>query len=172
MIRPATLKDVQQIAEIHVASWQAAYPGLLPQKLLDNLSAEPRANWWRQAIAQNGRIKILVATDEADNIQGFAAYSPSRDDDATEDTAEIQAIYLAPTAWGKGYGRVLMNRALEDIQAQGFTEVTLWVLKGNQRAITFYEKAGFNLENETKTEELGGALITELRYRRPIQTFL
>ncbi len=40
MIRPATFEDASRLAEIHIASWQAAYADLLPADFLDGLSEE------------------------------------------------------------------------------------------------------------------------------------
>ena len=50
-VRQAIDGDAQAIAEVHVASWQGAYRGLLPDALLDGQSVERRAQWWTQAIA-------------------------------------------------------------------------------------------------------------------------
>ena len=42
MIRLATLADARAIAELHVASWRAAYVGILPPAYLEGLSVEER----------------------------------------------------------------------------------------------------------------------------------
>ncbi|MEZ4734027.1 MAG: GNAT family N-acetyltransferase [Caldilineaceae bacterium] len=76
---------------------------------------------------------------------------------------------MLPTCWGKGYGAALMTSALQSLQEQGYRIVTLWVLDGNQRAIRFYEAAGFAADGQTQEEILpGGVTVRELRYRRPL----
>ena len=43
-VRPARPEDARRIAEIHVETWRATYPGVMPQEVLDGLSVdEPRA---------------------------------------------------------------------------------------------------------------------------------
>jgi ribosomal protein S18 acetylase RimI-like enzyme len=78
------------------------------------------------------------------------------------------AIYVKASCWATGAGRHLWLEALQRIQAQGFKSVSLWVLVGNERAIRFYERAGFAVEPESrKAFELGGTVLEELRYVRP-----
>ncbi len=42
-IRPATPKDAQGIAWVHVETWRAAYAGLIPANVLAQLSVEQDA---------------------------------------------------------------------------------------------------------------------------------
>ena len=51
------------------------------------------------------------------------------------------ALYVLADYYGKGVGRKLMDAGLEHIKR--FSQVCLWVLKENRRAIRFYEKCGF-----------------------------
>lgn len=101
-------------------------------------------------------------------IVGMAATGSARDSDASATTGELEAIYLAPEAIGRGIGRALHDRALADLRERGFTEATLWVLRENQRARRFYEAAGWQADGETKDEERPGGTLHEIRYRRPI----
>ena len=49
--------------------------------------------------------------------------------------------------------------------AEGYKTVSLWVIAGNERAIRFYERAGFVAEvGSRKRFELGGAKLEEIRY--------
>jgi GNAT superfamily N-acetyltransferase len=54
-VRRAVPGDAEQIAVIHVRSWQGAYLGLLPQPFLDGLDPAGRAGRvarWRQLLAE------------------------------------------------------------------------------------------------------------------------
>jgi hypothetical protein len=55
VVRPARPGDAEAIATVHVRSWQAAYPGIVPQPVLDRLSIERRAASWRLAVEGSGR---------------------------------------------------------------------------------------------------------------------
>lgn len=165
-IRSAQLQDVQQLAQVHVRSWQSAYKGLLPDEYLANLSVESREEQWSNAIT-NSPTQLDLCEDN-EGIVGFVAYGRGRDNDAkTRQVGEIYAIYLDADVWGKGYGKALLDKALRILQNQGYSRVVLWVLDTNERAIKFYERNGFTLDGETKREPLSAnIMVQEVRYTR------
>ena len=110
----------------------------------------------------------LYVALEGDVIVGMVVTAPCRDPDAPPTTGELKAIYLAPDAIGRGFGRALHDRALEDLRGRGCTEASLWVLSENQRACRFYEIAGWQTDGATKDEERPGGTLHEIRYRRRI----
>ena len=65
------------------------------------------------------------------------------------DVGEIFALYVLADYYGKGVGRKLMDVGLEQIKH--FSQVRLWVLKENRRAIRFYEKCGFQPDGTEMT---------------------
>ena len=112
------------------------------------------------------RTGVLVA-DAGGDLLGFASYSPSRDSDADPGrVGEIGAIYLLPSAWGKGIGKRLMEATLACLARAGFIQVTLWVLDSNVRARRFYEAGGWSADGGQKLDESRGFPITQVRYRR------
>ena len=42
LVRVATFTDAREIAEVHVAGWKAAYRGMVPDELLDELTVDGR----------------------------------------------------------------------------------------------------------------------------------
>src|SRR4051794_40050923 len=162
VIRRAAPDDANAIAEIHVASWRGAYQGLLPQAMLDNQSVERRAEHWRQQVVHPGQITLVADSDG--QVVGFAASGPSRDDDAA-DAAELYAIYVTPDAWSTGAGHALHDATIA-LLAPEFDEVVLWVLAGNARARTFYERHGWSTDGSTKQDQRDDVILDEVRYRR------
>ncbi len=159
----ATVEDARRIAEIHVATWQAAYVGIVPADFLAGLSVDQREAYWRQEIPL-GKQQVALAK-LGDAVIGWVSYGPSRDADAAPGAAEIWAIYVAPECWSTGAGRQLWVHARAQLVQQGFQSASLWVLANNRRAIDFYEKAGFAPDiASTKEFTLGGATLTEIRY--------
>ena len=73
-IRRATLQDVEQIAQVHVASWKIAYSGLLSESFLKNLTPESRYILWRNNI--NDPNKIVLVLEKNDEIIGFIMGDP------------------------------------------------------------------------------------------------
>lgn len=163
MIRTATIEDANQIATVHVSSWRTTYAGQMPQSLLDGLSVPRREAQWR-TVFHDSRHHILVAEDGG-KIVGFSSFGPSRDNDSSSSVGELYAIYLIEDAKGRGIGTALWERTCDFIKQLGYSEVTLWVLDTNSRARNFYDKVGFTLDGAAKREDIGGAEISEVRYR-------
>lgn len=166
-VRPATLRDAKAIAEIHVAAWQDAYKDLLPASALDGISVQKRQAFWREAI-DYAEPQVLVA--HLDNqIMGFAGFDRSRDKGSPATTGEIWAIYASPIHWDKGVGLALWDAARDGLQEEGCTKVTLWTYLRNERALRFFELAGFKRElGSVKTTDVGGVRLEELRLQRSL----
>lgn len=158
----ATPGDCHAVAEVHVASWRAAYAQILPPDFLAGLSTDKREASWRQVLAE-ARSELLLAR-RGDAVLGFASFGRSRDADAPAACGEVWAIYVHPGAWSSGIGRRLLDATRERLVAAGHDSVSLWVLAANDRAIRFYAAAGFAVEPGSEKEfELGGARVREVR---------
>lgn len=165
-IRLAAPNDARAIAEIHVASWQAAYSNTMPASFLAGLSIEKRELAWRNAL-ESDRLKLALACTN-NEVVGWAGYGKCRDADRDGTWGEIEAIYLHPTRYGVGIGAVLMEHACQSLAAMGYTHASLWVLIKNWRARGFYEHAGFVADGQAKEFEIGGSVLSEMRYQRPL----
>jgi len=61
---------------------------------------------------------------------------------------EVQKLYIEPVLQGSGIGAKLLQFAVEEKHCDH-----LWALNKNTRAIAFYQRHGFLLTDEKKTEE-------------------
>lgn len=165
-VRPATPRDAGAVAAIHIAAWRRAYAHVFSPEALASIPPGDRERMWRGLIAGAGpRHRLLVAGPRGGAPRGFAAWSPTRDDDADPGrTAELCAIYVHPDAWGDGLGRVLMQRGTALARADGFLRATLWVVRDNPRARRFYERAGWAPDGAARDEEVLGTSVAEVRY--------
>jgi ribosomal protein S18 acetylase RimI-like enzyme len=164
-VLPATPEDCRAVAEVHVETWQHAYRGILPDHYLASLSVAEREAMWRRMVAQQPSHLLVARANGV--VVGFVAFGASRDESAPNDRAEIWAIYVKAASWSTGAGRQLWLEALKRIVAEGYKSVSLWVIAGNERAVRFYERAGFVVDPESrKSFELGGVTVEELRYVR------
>ena len=167
-VRPATARDAKAIAEIHVATWQAAYKDLMPEDYLNQMTLEKRQAYWKEAI-EFSEPQLLVATD-GDQLVGFVGYDRSRDANTRSTVGEIWAIYVAPAHWGQGVGLALWDGARDGLKEEGCTQVTIWVLLHNERALEFCEHAaGFKREMPSlKTVDFGSVKLEEIRLKRVV----
>lgn len=165
-VRKADDGDVSGIAAIHVRSWQAAYRGILPEALLDGLSASEREESWRELlVGGEDRWLTLVAESTGGGLMGFcSAATPSRDEGVGDATAEIGAIYVDPAYWRQGAGSAMLSAAFEELRRQGRHDVVLWVLPENRSALAFYDSFGFEIEEGIeKREQRSGRRVIRLR---------
>ncbi len=169
-IRTARPEDAEQIAALHVRSWQAAYRGLLLQDYLDLLDPADWVERWRRTLGETDQAAtgVVVVVNDG-QICGATWFGPTRDtDNDPARVAELVGIYLLPQVWGKGLGRNLITAAVEHLASAGYAQATLWVLESNVRARRFYAKAGWAEDGAVKQDDRLGFPITEVRYHRQL----
>jgi ribosomal protein S18 acetylase RimI-like enzyme len=168
-IRRARPGEALALAEVHVRSWKAAFPGLLPQDYLDALCPEDRLGQWEEAVGAPGPWPVVLVADDGGKLLGFAAVGPTRDDDADGSrVGELYMLYVDPEAFGGGVGAALHDSAVEELTDAGFAQATLWVLHSNVRARRFYETHGWAADGTTKEHDWEAFTATDVRYRRPV----
>lgn len=153
--------DVRAVAGVYVASWLAAYRGLVPQAYLDAL--EPCV-WEDSLKARAGRTWIAC---EGDEVVGVSTYGPARDV-ALSGWGEVVSIYVRPEHLHAGWGSRLLQASLGALSAEGYASVYLWVLEGNAAARAFCEQRGFVCNGDVMDVEVGGAPLREVRYVRAL----
>jgi ribosomal protein S18 acetylase RimI-like enzyme len=167
-VRPATLRDAKQIAELHNATVRDAFKTTLATDTpLPVVPLDKRQAYWREAI-EYSEPQVHVAVDE-DKIVGFVGFDRCRDKGTPQTMGEIWAIYVATNHWGKGVGLALWDAAREGLQEEGCTHVSVWVPITNDRAMRFFELAGMKREMASaKTVAIGGIKVEEIRLKRPL----
>lgn len=163
--REAKPGDAAALGLLHVASWHETYADLLPDRLLDGLSAEARSAMWSTILddpAASGGAAVFVAESEG-GIVGFGACGDQRDEALKERgfDGEVGAIYVLRSHQRAGVGRSLMSLLARNLLDRGRTAATLWVLRENASARSFYERLGGAPAGERADEQLE---MTEVAY--------
>ena len=164
-IRWAQEQDARDLGAIHSSSWKIAYKNIVPDKFLDRITAEQRADYFRDAIKNGKEETAVIEVDE--QIVGFTTLGRSRDEDLSTECGEIWGIYLSPSYWRKGIGSILLSWGQEELASRGISKVTLWVLEDNKNARDFYERMGFTFDGTVKIIDLGKTL-REIRYEKTL----
>lgn len=138
---------------VHYKSWHETYAGLVDAGYMEGVTLEQC-----RETARRWPDNILVAKD-GERVVGFAAYGAYRDETLPEH-GEIFAIYVLKEYQGRKVGYELMNAAFQRLAC--YPKTAVWVLKGNERAIRFYERYGFRFDG-TESEIVLGRPNTELR---------
>ncbi|HEU7028819.1 TPA: GNAT family N-acetyltransferase [Streptococcus pneumoniae] len=140
-----TPEEIEGKSLVHWQTWREAYDDLLPAEFQDIMTLE-RCRFFSQKYPEN----TLIAMDGV-KVVGFISYGNFRDE--TIQAGEIIALYVLKDYYGKGIAQKLMKAALTALNH--FSEIFLWVLKDNKRAIAFYQKMGFTFDGQEKILELG-----------------
>ncbi|WP_424115652.1 N-acetyltransferase family protein [Rothia dentocariosa] len=185
-IRPATPNDAQAVARIRVQGWRFAYQGLISQDYLDSLSVAEDTERMRGYLSQfpqnsplsrsefvqgsgDGEKQSFMLAVRGNAVLGFCRFSATPDKIDRADRAtpgetmngRLHALYIDPGALGQSIGHTLMNHALSTFAAWGCERATLWVLEGNSRAISFYERQGWRCTGATKVDQSFGPCLVE-----------
>lgn len=164
-VRRATLADAPAIGAIHVRAWQATYRGQMPDNYLDGLRPEDRARVWKRVLVHPEPGTAVLVAERDGAVVGFAATGPSRN---AHGAGELYAINVDPAHVGQGIGRSLLERVVDYLTELGYAEAVLWVLPTNDNARRFYTIAGWSDDKAERTLDVLGAVVTEVRYRRPL----
>ena len=185
-IRPATPYDAQAIARIRVQGWRFAYQGLISQDYLDSLSVAEDTERMRGYLSQfpqnsplsrsasvqgssDGKKRSFMLAVRDDAVLGFCRFSAAPDNADRPERAvpagtmigRLHSLYIDPDSLGQSIGHTLMNHALSTFAAWGCERATLWVLEGNSRAISFYERQGWRCTGATKVDQSFGLRLVE-----------
>jgi RimJ/RimL family protein N-acetyltransferase len=166
-IHRATPDDAASLAAVEIATWRAAYRGLMPDAFLDGLSEETKTEEWRRSLLKHGasgRKRVRVALRE-NRVIGFTRVGPVGEE---REVGLVYLLYVLPEHWGHGVGQALMSAAMDEFHDLGLREAILWVLRDNRRARGFYEHLGWRPDGRTSTEDYGGIGLEALCYRRAV----
>jgi putative acetyltransferase len=102
--------------------------------------------------------RLLLAFED-DELAGCIALRKIR---AT--TCEMKRLFLRPKFRGRGLGRVLVERIIEEAREIGYTQMCLDTLPGRMdQAIALYKSIGFKEIEPYYNNPIAGATFMELR---------
>lgn len=146
-----TEAEMDEKGYVHWKAWHETYSGLMPDEYLEKITEEKCA-----AMAHRfSKNTLLLKVNN--RVVGFACYRIS---EAPNEANELMALYLLKEYHGRKMGYALANAVFEKLSKDRKT--FLWVLKGNDRAIRFYERYGFSFTGEEKEAPFGVELKMEI----------
>lgn len=167
-VREMTLDDCDRVSEIRIRGWQHAYQGLMPQPYLEALSAAEDAGRRRTFFVRAGSEIVNLVADQDGEVVGWACHGPYRDGEFRTEDAELYAIYVDVKQFGAGVGQSLLRESVRRCADARHRRMLLWVLKGNDRARRFYERAGFAADGAEEPFDVDGVSVPEVRYVREL----
>lgn len=176
-IRRARPADATAIGAVHVAAWRSAYPGILPDRYLANLSPARQAAHYDRAIRAGQVVHVATASGEdlgaqhgpgagmggGSRVIGFVTAGHARGGGGQAPAeGEIETLYVLDDWREHGLGRRLMQAAAVDLAARGCASAFVWVLRDNPSR-WFYARLGGKPTAEA-TIQVGGEAVVQTAY--------
>ena len=148
----STDSEMDEKGYVHWRAWHETYTGIIPDDYLCNVTLEKCVKMAHKFPQNTLLLKINHGT------VGFACIKKRTD---VKDTNEIIAIYLLEEYHGKKLGYELLKHTVSLFEDS--LPIVLWVLKGNEKAIRFYKKVGFEFTGNEKDCPFGIELQMEMK---------
>src|SRR5438874_13301996 len=138
-IRAATREDFPAVVGIYNWAVNQTFATIDSEPL----DVEEAESWWDTHASRN---IMLVAADEQ-GVLGWARLLPwkQRGFDVVEDL-----VYVDPVHHGRGIGRELLSRLLEDARALGYRTVVASVATANSSGLKLHKSLGFEVVGTRK----------------------
>lgn len=159
IVRIAEPDDAQGLAMVYVETWRTTYAGMVPDKVLLEMSEESQSARWARSIARGDEL-VMLAEDGDKGIVGLSSGGRARGSHGCK--AEIFTLYVLPDEQGRGVGRALLDGMFGEFLAQSLDSAIIWVLAANP-ARFFYETTGGKRSAE-REERLWGSDLPEIAY--------
>lgn len=161
-VKAATVNDIPAIQELAEKIWRPTYQHILtPEQtayMIDMMYST--ASLTKQITELNHQFLLLLDNNAP---IGFASYSTTD----TPGIFKLQKIYLDGSYQGKGVGKFLLQEVADQVKERGAHTLELDVNRFN-KAKFFYEKQGFSVLKEKKTDIGSGYIMDDYVMRKPL----
>ncbi|MEI3798568.1 N-acetylglutamate synthase, GNAT family [Chitinophaga ginsengisegetis] len=161
-VKTATVNDIPVIQDLTEKIWRPTYqPILTPEQIeymIDMMYSTASLNKQITELQH----QFLILQDDSTPI-GFASYSTT----GTPGIFKLQKIYLDGNYQGKGVGKFLLEQVAQQVKERGANILELDVNRFN-KAKQFYEKQGFSVYKEKKTDIGSGYIMDDYVMRKPL----
>jgi GNAT superfamily N-acetyltransferase len=163
-IRQARVGDCRILAALHLRTALVAYASIFsseaPRPKLNDLTLDwerrldgfhsPNARGYVAAVGTQ-LAGVIVAGGDPDHLE----------------MGHITRFYVDVPHWGQGIGRLLYDAAISHLRQVAYEQASLWVLEGNARARSWYQRLGWTCTGERKVAA-GTIGVEDVRYTRSL----
>lgn len=142
----AAADDLADVADLARRIWPQTYANIIPEEQIRFMLAEQYAPDRLRADAASGVTFVYAAIGS--RRVGYFAYGPSE----APKEALLHKVYLLPEWQGRGAGSAMLREAQRRCRESGYDTVLLYVNQRNARAIRAYQRNGFRIRREVRTE--------------------
>ncbi len=123
-IEALTAENAEAYERVRALAWRQTYPGLVDGAYLELINREEQIRQAAERLARSlgdgsGRAFVLYVEGQP---SGILRVRPSKYPQYA-DCGELGVIYLLDRVKGRGFGRILFARAVEELREMGFSKM-------------------------------------------------
>ena len=130
VIRKMEISDCTGVQHVVTIAWNETYKGIVPDNFLEELYHNENVRIQREVDDFDIHNNHCFVLEFNHDIIGFVRFGKSFDD-KLENCGEIYALYILKKYQGNGYGKILVNKAINELKNMGFNKMIIACLKGN-----------------------------------------
>ena len=156
IIEELNTNNVSNYVKINTKSWEETYKGIVNAEFLELINTKEEINnsIVKKSLNNSFDKSFLLKVDKMP--VGVIRVCKSRDDNY-QNIGEIRALYLLNNVKHQGFGKILFEKAKEEVKKMGFNSMIVGCLALNTNANSFYK-------------HMGGILLTNRNFKLPNQT--
>ena len=161
-IRRAAADELPLISELAGRIWRAHYPAILkPEQIEYMLGWMYDVPQLRDDVERGVVYELLVVDGRA---VGFCGYEPFSQDGYVK----LHKLYLEPEQHGRGLGSLFLRHVEDETRRLGLAKVVLGVNRFNAKAIRAYQRNGYVIREELKTDIGHGYVMDDYIMEKPV----
>jgi diamine N-acetyltransferase len=166
-IRIATLQDVEFLCQISVKTFIETYG---EQNTPENLQKYLEERFNKKQISDEILTEktIFLLVELHDQTIGYAKMRVNLVENPDPKSLEIERIYIEKAFHGQKMGAILMQKCIDVSRKKGYQSLWLGVWEYNPKAISFYEKWGFEIYG-THIFQLGDDAQTDYLMKKDLR---
>jgi diamine N-acetyltransferase len=153
-LRPLRASEISDIGDLGRAIWREHYPGIISSAQIEYML--------RERYTESDLVPYVDASDRwfdvlrvAGNPSGFLRTSL-----AGHEQLKLEEIYVSASMRGKGYGKLLLDRAEALAAQRRCTRVILYVNRKNEGSVAAYRRHGYAVR-ESKVFDIGNGFVMD-----------
>ncbi|MGP1396219.1 MAG: N-acetyltransferase family protein [Inquilinaceae bacterium] len=156
--RRAGADDIDAIVRVHALSRRHAYAAFLPaENFSDGAMAARRARHFA-ALADPGPLSAMVLAEAAGEVIAFGACA-AQSGDHHRHGGEITQLYVLPSHFGQGIGRMLLGVLAHHLLDGGIGAATVCAYRDNAPAVAFYRRVGARHLADHEADKTGARVM-------------
>ena len=164
IIEKLSIDNVEYYARVNALAWKQSYKGIVNDDFLELINTEPEIQKTisnlKEGLNDSSRRFLLKYNDE---YVGVLLVRKTKYDKYSE-CVELGALYLLDAVKGKGFGKILFNKAINELRDMKYDKMIIGCLSENPSNEFYKHMGGKFVDTNPLTLPNGQELMENLYY--------